>query len=57
MMHTPISCLDAWTAALYNGGAVNIKRMRAGLIGSLQETQKYKKAVPARAERLDRSLG
>ena len=30
--------LDAWTAALYNGGAVNIKRMRAGLIGSLTAT-------------------
>lgn len=49
--------LDAWTAALYNGGAVNIKRMRAGLIGSLTETQKYMKAVPARMERLERAAG
>lgn len=49
--------LDAWTAALYNGGAVNVKRMKAGLIGSLRETQKYMKAVPARAARLERALG
>lgn len=49
--------LDAWTAALYNGGAVNIKRMRAGLIRSLAETQKYMKAVPARMERLEKALG
>lgn len=49
--------LDAWTAALYNGGAVNIKRMKAGLIGTLRETQKYMKAVPARAARLERALG
>lgn len=49
--------LDAWTAALYNGGAVNIKRMRAGLMASLTETQKYMKAVPARTARLERALG
>jgi hypothetical protein len=49
--------LDAWTAALYNGGAVNIKRMRAGLIGSLTETQKYMKAVPYRMERLEKAAG
>ncbi|HET7704669.1 MAG TPA: hypothetical protein VFM36_01145 [Thermoanaerobaculia bacterium] len=49
--------LAAWTAALYNGGAVNIRRMRAGLISSLRETQKYMKAVPARKARLDRALG
>lgn len=49
--------LDAWTAALYNGGAVNIKRMRAGLIGTLTETQKYMKAVPARMARLERASG
>ncbi len=48
--------LAAWTAALYNGGAVNVRRMRAGLISSLRETQKYMKAVPARAARLDRIL-
>ncbi|HYI12265.1 MAG TPA: hypothetical protein VEK57_24645 [Thermoanaerobaculia bacterium] len=49
--------LPAWTAALYNGGAVNVKRMRAGLIGSLRETQKYMKAVPLRTARLERVLG
>jgi hypothetical protein len=49
--------LPAWTAALYNGGAVNVKRMRAGLIGSLRETQKYMKAVPQRTARLERVLG
>ena len=49
--------VNAWTAALYNGGAVNIKRMRAGLIGRLVETQKYMKAVPARMARLERALG
>lgn len=49
--------LPAWTAALYNGGAVNVKRMRAGLIGSLRETQKYMKAVPLRTARLDRVAG
>lgn len=52
----PEDQLDAWTAALYNGGAVNIKRMRAGLIGSLRETEKYMRAVPARHERLERVL-
>jgi hypothetical protein len=49
--------LDAWTAALYNGGAVNIKRMRAGLMASLRETQKYMQAVPARMARLESALG
>jgi hypothetical protein len=49
--------LDAWTAALYNGGAVNVKRMQAGLIGALRETEKYMKAVPDRTARLDRVLG
>jgi hypothetical protein len=49
--------LAAWTAALYNGGAVNVKRMQAGLIGALRETDKYMKAVPARTARLDRILG
>ncbi|HVS32094.1 MAG TPA: hypothetical protein VMS98_11635 [Thermoanaerobaculia bacterium] len=49
--------LAAWTAALYNGGAVNIKRMQAGLIGTLIETQKYMRAVPERQQRLERSIG
>jgi hypothetical protein len=52
----PDDKLDAWTAALYNGGAVNIKRMRAGLIGSLRETQKYMKLVPSRSARLERAM-
>jgi hypothetical protein len=49
--------LPAWTAALYNGGAVNVKRMQAGLINELRETDKYMKAVPARTARLDRVMG
>lgn len=49
--------LAAWTAALYNGGAVNVKRMQAGLIGALRETEKYMKAVPARTAQLERVLG
>lgn len=49
--------LAAWTAALYNGGAVNVKRMQAGLIGSLRETDKYMRAVPARQALLDRVTG
>ncbi|HUP45901.1 MAG TPA: hypothetical protein VM779_10360 [Thermoanaerobaculia bacterium] len=53
----PPDTLDAWTAALYNGGAVNVKRMRAGLIGTLTETQKYMQLVPARSARLERAMG
>lgn len=49
--------LAAWTAALYNGGAVNVKRMQAGLIGSLTETEKYMKAVPAKSALLEKILG
>lgn len=41
------------TAALYNGGSHNVKRMLAGLIGSLPETQRYMKKVPATRRRLD----
>ena len=46
--------LEQWTAALYNGGAVNIKRMRAGLMDSLTETQRYMKKIPAMRQSLDR---
>lgn len=53
----PADKLDEWTAALYNGGAVNLKRMEAGLIGTLRETQKYMKLVPSRSEQLERSIG
>ena len=38
--------LEAWTAALYNGGLVNITRMRAGLMTSIHETQSYMRKVP-----------
>jgi hypothetical protein len=45
--------VEAWTAALYNGGLVNVTRMRAGLLTSIQETQSYMKKVPELRERLD----
>ena len=41
------------TAALYNGGAHNVKRMLAGLIASLPETERYMRNVPATRRRLD----
>lgn len=52
----PEEKLDTWTAALYNGGAVNVKRMQAGLIDRIRETEKYMKAIPARMELLERSI-
>ena len=45
--------IEAWTAALYNGGSHNVKRMLAGLIGRLSETEKYMQKVPATRRRLD----
>jgi hypothetical protein len=45
--------IEQMTAALYNGGSHNVKRMLAGLIGSLPETQKYMRKVPATRRRLD----
>lgn len=45
--------IEAWTAALYNGGSHNVKRMLAGLIRSLPETDKYMRKVPATRRRLD----
>lgn len=45
--------VEAMTAALYNGGSHNVKRMLAGLIRTLPETQKYMKKVPATRRRLD----
>lgn len=48
--------VEEMTAALYNGGAHNVKRMLAGLIASLPETQKYMKKVPATRRRLDHSV-
>ena len=53
----PEENIEAWTAALYNGGAVNIRRMQAGLIGKLTETEKYMQTVPARSARLQHAIG
>lgn len=47
---------EEMTAALYNGGSHNVKRMLAGLISSLPETQRYMKKVPATRRRLDASI-
>jgi len=48
--------VEEMTAALYNGGSHNVKRMLAGLIASLPETEKYRKKVPAMRRRLDHSI-
>ena len=48
--------VEEMTAALYNGGSHNVKRMLAGLIASLPETENYRKKVPATRRRLDRSI-
>lgn len=48
--------VEEMTAALYNGGSHNVKRMLAGLIASLPETQKYMKKVPATRRRLDTTI-
>src|SRR5947209_4252168 len=48
--------VEEMTAALYNGGSHNVKRMLAGLIASLPETERYMKKVPATRRRLDRSV-
>lgn len=45
--------VEQMTAALYNGGSHNVKRMLAGLIRTLPETEKYMKKVPATKRRLD----
>lgn len=50
------SKVEAMTAALYNGGSHNVKRMLAGLIATLPETQNYMKKVPATRRRLDASV-
>lgn len=50
------SDLHVMTAALYNGGAHNVKRMQAGLIGSLKETQDYMRKVPATMRKLDHAV-
>ncbi|HVS02095.1 MAG TPA: hypothetical protein VMT16_04930, partial [Thermoanaerobaculia bacterium] len=45
--------VEGWTAALYNGGLVNVTRMRAGLMPSIEETQSYMRKVPELRLRLD----
>jgi len=45
--------IEGMTAALYNGGSHNVKRMLAGLIRTLPETEKYMRKVPATRRRLD----
>ena len=45
--------LEQLTSALYNGGSHNVKRMRAGLITSLPETENYMHKVPLTKHRLD----
>lgn len=45
--------IEAWTAALYNGGLVNVARMRAGLMSSIKETENYMEKVPAMRQQLD----
>jgi hypothetical protein len=45
--------VEEMTAALYNGGSHNVKRMLAGLIRTLPETEKYMRKVPATRRRLD----
>lgn len=49
--------VNEMTAALYNGGSHNVKRMLAGLIVSLPETERYMKKVPATARRLELAAG
>ena len=48
--------VEALTAALYNGGAQNVKRLRTGLLISLPETDNYMRKVPSTRRRLDASL-
>jgi hypothetical protein len=48
--------VERMTAALYNGGSHNVKRMLAGLIRTLPETEKYMRKVPATRRRLDSVL-
>jgi hypothetical protein len=47
------SQVERMTAALYNGGSHNVKRMLSGLIASLPETDRYMKRVPATRRKLD----
>lgn len=56
LLAKPSDDIEEMTAALYNGGSHNVKRMLAGLIRSLPETQKYMKKVPATRRRLDECM-
>ena len=47
---------EEFTAALYNGGTHNVKRMLAGLINYLPETENYMRKVPATRRRLDEAI-
>ena len=47
---------EEMTAALYNGGTHNVKRMMAGLITYLPETENYMRKVPAMRRRLDAAV-
>ena len=50
------SRVERMTAALYNGGSHNVKRMLVGLISTLPETDRYAKKVPATRRRLDATV-
>ena len=47
---------EEMTAALYNGGTHNVKRMMVGLITWLPETENYMRKVPAMRRRLDEAV-
>ena len=48
--------LTGLAAALYNGGAHNVLRMRVGLIVSLQETERYSEKVPSTRRRIEQAM-
>lgn len=48
--------VERLTAGLYNGGSQNVKRMLAGLITRLPETENYMRKVPATRRKLDAVL-
>ncbi|HVT43270.1 MAG TPA: hypothetical protein VMT00_02665 [Thermoanaerobaculia bacterium] len=48
--------LEQVTAALYNGGGHNVKRIHAGLISGLAETDNYMRKVPGTRMLLDLAL-
>lgn len=48
--------LTSLAAALYNGGAHNVLRMRVGLIESLRETERYSEKVPSTRRRIELAM-